>query len=144
MHASCEAAAAISALIRSPLRYPSQASPSTTKLAIQSLAAYSSLAAEFVIVAPPVTHSSTVRVQRSASLCCCAAEGPSIESLRAQGRLCDFGTYRRRAWCRAEQLCHLFRNGMDNMWLATSTEHVQKLHHSSPPKTRLERAEQFR
>ena len=80
-----------------------QVSPSTTKLAIQSLSAYSSLASAFVIVAPSVVHSNT-------------------------GATCDFGTYRRRAWCRAEQLCHLFRNGMDDMYLAVSTTSIQRLH----------------
>jgi hypothetical protein len=80
-----------------------QVSAGVTKLAIQSLSAYSSLATEFVIVAPPVVHLDTQKT-------------------------CDFATYRRRAWCRAEQLCHLFRNGMDDMWLATSVERIERLH----------------
>ena len=74
----------------------------TTHLAIQSLASYSSLASEFVIVAPPVLHADT--------------QLP-----------CNFETYRRRTWCRAEQLCHLFRNGLDAMWLATSEDNVIRL-----------------
>ena len=83
-----------------------QVSASTTKLAIQSLSAYSSLASSFVIVAPSVVHSDT-------------------------GATCDFGTYRRRAWCRAEQLCHLLRNGMDDMYVATSETSIQRLHRVS-------------
>ena len=82
-----------------------QRSEATLKLAIQSLSAYSSLAAEFVIVAPTCHHLQT-------------------------GAVCDFESYRRRAWCRAEQLCHLFRNGMDDMWLATSPKHIERLHTS--------------
>ena len=84
-----------------------QAAPESLKLAIQSLAAYSSLATTFVIVAPPVAHKNT-------------------------GALCDFGTYRRRTWCRAEQLCHLFRNGLESMWLATSATSVERLHVGEP------------
>ena len=29
--------------------------------------------------------------------------------------------------CRAEQLCHIFRNGLDAMWLATTLTDVQKV-----------------
>ena len=86
---------------RSYLSIP-QAGGETTHLAIQSLASYSSLASEFVIVAPPLAHMETLKT-------------------------CDFATYRRRTWCRAEQLCHLFRNGLDAMWIATSEESVQRL-----------------
>lgn len=79
-----------------------QRSPEVTQLAIQSLSSYASLASEFVIVAPPVRHCETAR-------------------------MCDFGTYRRRTWCRAEQLCHLLRNGLDAMWLATAINEVHPL-----------------
>lgn len=30
-----------------------------------------------------------------------------------------------RQWCRAEQLCHLFRNGLDSMWIATSEQSIK-------------------
>ena len=76
-----------------------QVSAEPLKLAIHSLSAYASLASAFVIAAPLVTHINT-------------------------GAPCDFSTYRRRTWCRAEQACHLFRNGLDSMWVATSEQSV--------------------
>ena len=33
--------------------------------------------------------------------------------------MCDVTTYRRRLWCRAEQLCYVLRQGRERMWLAT-------------------------
>jgi hypothetical protein len=66
----------------------------TLQLGIQSLSAYCSLANDFVICAPKATHADT-------------------------GETCDFETYRRRMWCRAEQLCHVLRNGASCIWLAT-------------------------
>ena len=87
-----------------------QAGSETTHLAIQSLASYSSLASEFVIVAPALQHAETEIT-------------------------CDFATYRRRTWCRAEQLCHLFRNGLDAMWLATSETEVQRLSSTAASRT---------
>lgn len=72
-----------------------QANPSTQNLAIRSLAAYASSATYFVIVAPDCPH---------ADLC---------------DDRCNLGTYQRRMWCRAEQVCHSMRNGTENMFLAT-------------------------
>jgi len=79
-----------------------QCNAETTKLAIHSLSAYASLASEFVIVAPRMEHHDT-------------------------GAPIDFNTYRRRCWCRAEQVCHILRNGLDGMWLARSATDIQKL-----------------
>jgi len=73
-----------------------QRSRGMQKLAIASLAGYSSVAHAFVIVAPPVMHEDT-------------------------GLLCDVRTYNRRMWCRAENLCHSMRNGTAYMWVATGT-----------------------
>mmetsp|Transcript_111804 Transcript_111804/g.316243 ORF Transcript_111804/g.316243 Transcript_111804/m.316243 type:complete len:1062 (+) Transcript_111804:131-3316(+) len=65
----------------------------TQRLAINSLTAYASNVAAFVVVAPPVLH---------ADLC----------------EPCNKETYQRRAWCRAEQLSHLLAAGNSNMYLA--------------------------
>ena len=78
-----------------------------TQLAIQSLSSYASLATEFLIVAPTVKHADT-------------------------GNICDFSTYRKRCWCRAEQCCHLIRNGLDAMWLATTEDELQRLSSALP------------
>ena len=67
----------------------------TLQLAIQSLSAYCSLANDFVICAPKATHSDSAQE-------------------------CNFSTYRKRMWCRAEQLCHMLRNGAASIWLATA------------------------
>lgn len=60
-------------------------------LAIQALSAYSSCASAFIIVAPRLHHADT-------------------------GALCDFTTYQSRMWTRAEQFCHVLRNGVGCMW----------------------------
>jgi len=70
-----------------------QSNPSTQKLAIRSLAAYASSATWFVIVAPDTEHADLKDT-------------------------CDLGTYQRRMWCRAEQVCHSMRNGTEGMFLA--------------------------
>jgi len=62
-------------------------------LAINSLAAYASVAGAFVVIAPQVQHR---------DLCV----------------VCDEASYRSRMWCRAEQFAHVVRNGSENMWLA--------------------------
>lgn len=74
-----------------------QANPSMQNLAIRSLAAYATSATNFIIVAPDTPH----------------AELDTI---------CDLGTYQRRMWCRAEQVCHSMRNGTNGMYLAKGTE----------------------
>ena len=66
-------------------------------LAIHSLAAYASAASAFVVVAPALQHKDLPGVQ------------------------CDEDSYRTRMWCRAEQLCHSLRNGVDDMWVANDT-----------------------
>ncbi|CAE8624132.1 unnamed protein product [Polarella glacialis] len=66
-------------------------------LAIRSLPAYAKAASAFVVVAPTVPHNDL------------------------PGQLCDEDTYRRRVWCRAEQLCHSLRNGTRDMWVANDT-----------------------
>jgi hypothetical protein len=63
-------------------------------LAIDSLHAYAKHADVFVIVAPKITL---------------------VES----GTPCDYKSYQRRMWCRAEQLCHALKNSTDNMYLST-------------------------
>eukprot|EP00584_Thalassiosira_punctigera_P003619 CAMPEP_0172534374 /NCGR_PEP_ID=MMETSP1067-20121228/6761_1 /TAXON_ID=265564 ORGANISM="Thalassiosira punctigera, Strain Tpunct2005C2" /NCGR_SAMPLE_ID=MMETSP1067 /ASSEMBLY_ACC=CAM_ASM_000444 /LENGTH=1089 /DNA_ID=CAMNT_0013319153 /DNA_START=394 /DNA_END=3663 /DNA_ORIENTATION=+ len=71
-----------------------QVNPSTQNLAIRSLAAYASSATYFVIVAPDTPHADL-------------------------DDMCDLGTYQRRMWCRAEQVCHSMRNGTEGMYLGT-------------------------
>ena len=71
-----------------------QANPSTQNLAIRSLAAYASSATYFIIVAPDTPHADL-------------------------DDKCDFDTYQKRMWCRAEQVCHSMRNGMEGMYLKT-------------------------
>lgn len=70
--------------------------------AISSLSAYSACAAAFVIVAPEVEHADTKA-------------------------LCSVATYRKRMWCRAEQLFHTLINGTGSMWLATGETSVAPL-----------------
>ena len=70
--------------------------------AIQSLSAYASCAAAFIIVAPEVIHHDT-------------------------GERCDAATYHHRMWCRAEQFCHVVRNGFENMWFADSVIHCERI-----------------
>jgi hypothetical protein len=65
----------------------------TQKLAISSFVSYAASAHAFIAVAPRVTHLDT-------------------------GAVCDDRTYRKRMWCRAEQLAHFLRNGTDSMWIA--------------------------
>ncbi|KAL7541035.1 hypothetical protein ACHAXR_010567 [Thalassiosira sp. AJA248-18] len=74
-----------------------QANPSTQNLAIRSLAAYASSATYFVIVAPDAPHADL-------------------------DDMCDLGTYQRRMWCRAEQVCHSMRNGTEGMYLAVGND----------------------
>ena len=71
-----------------------QTLPTLQSLAINSLAAYASIAQAFVVIAPEVQHSDLSMV-------------------------CDEASYRSRMWCRAEQFAHVVRNGSENMWLAT-------------------------
>ena len=71
-------------------------------LAVQTLSAYASCAAAFVVIAPEVCHADT-------------------------GELCNLSSYQRRMWCRAEQFCHILRNGVDHMWLATAPRQCVKL-----------------
>ena len=54
-----------------------------------------------MIVAPPVKHSDT-------------------------GVACNLASYNMRMWCRAENLCHILRNGVKNMWVATSERDCAK------------------
>lgn len=70
-----------------------QANASVQNLAIRSLAVYASSATYFVVVAPDTKHSDL-------------------------DDTCDLSTYQRRMWCRAEQVCHSMRNGVENMFLA--------------------------
>ena len=72
------------------------------RLAINSLASYASCADAFVIVAPPVVHADT-------------------------NELCDTGTYNRRMWCRAENLCHTLRHGVEHMWVVSSVNDCHRL-----------------
>ena len=72
-----------------------QANVHTQRLAINSFVHYASCAHAFVVVAPPVIH-------------------------KDRGVLCNMSSYRKRMWCRAEQLSHFLRNGRDSMWVATS------------------------
>lgn len=74
-----------------------QANPSTQNLAIRSLAAYASSASYFVIVAPDAPHADL-------------------------DDMCDIGTYQRRMWCRAEQICHSMRNGTEGMYLSVGED----------------------
>jgi len=65
------------------------------RLSINSLTNYSGACDYFIIVAPgQITHADT-------------------------GLLCDRGSYQERAWCRAEQLAHGCRKGVENMYLTT-------------------------
>lgn len=74
-----------------------QANLSTQNLAIRSLAAYASSATYFIIVAPDAPHADL-------------------------GDTCDLGTYQRRMWCRAEQVCHSMRNGTERMFISTGND----------------------
>ena len=74
-----------------------QANPSTQNLAIRSLAAYASSATYFIIIAPETKHADL-------------------------DDTCDLGTYQRRMWCRAEQVCHSMRNGTEGMYLAAGED----------------------
>ena len=74
-----------------------QANPSTQNLAIRSLAAYASSATYFIIIAPDTKHADL-------------------------DDTCDLGSYQRRMWCRAEQVCHSMRNGIDGMYLAAESD----------------------
>ncbi len=71
-------------------------------LAIRSLAVYSSSATSFVVVAPDTPHADLNSV-------------------------CDLGTYQRRMWCRAEQVCHSMRNGTDGMFLAITNKETRSV-----------------
>ena len=79
-----------------------QSNAACMQQAISSLSAYSACAAAFVIVAPEVEHSDTKA-------------------------LCGVDTYRKRMWCRAEQLFHSPINGTGSMWLATAEASVTPL-----------------
>ena len=70
--------------------------------AIHSLISYASHASAFVVVAPTVKHGE-------------------------EDYVCDVSTYRRRLWCRAEQLCYMLRQGTSGMWLATGTGSIEPL-----------------
>mmetsp|Transcript_24130 Transcript_24130/g.52665 ORF Transcript_24130/g.52665 Transcript_24130/m.52665 type:complete len:1264 (-) Transcript_24130:809-4600(-) len=71
-----------------------QVSRATQGLAINSLPVYAGCCDVFIIVAPTAQHSAT-------------------------GEKCDAESYLKRAWCRAEQLSHACRLGVDHMFLAT-------------------------
>lgn len=62
-----------------------QASPSDQSLAIQSIAAYVTLASLMMVVAPPCTHANT-------------------------GDRCDITSWRSRGWCRLEELAFCFKD----------------------------------
>ena len=72
------------------------------KLAIHTLIAYASHASAFVVVAPPCRQ-------------------------REEGYMCDVSTYRRRLWCRAEQLCYVLRRGTERMWIASGVDEISPL-----------------
>jgi hypothetical protein len=72
------------------------------KIAINSLASYASCSNAFCIVAPTVEHADT-------------------------GEECNVSSYNKRMWCRAENLCHSLRHGIDGMWVVTSEQDVSKL-----------------
>ena len=72
-----------------------QRSVRAQNVAIQAISAYCSCATAFVVIAPNVEHAVT-------------------------GEICNHMSYQSRMWCRAEQLCHVLRNGVDRLWLATS------------------------
>ena len=72
------------------------------KLAINSISNFASCATVFVVIAPEVVHSDT-------------------------GRVCNYATYQRRMWCKAEQLCHWLHNGQSRMWVATTMDDCNEL-----------------
>ena len=55
-----------------------------------------------------------VREQRE-RVCC--RRNSSSRHIDDENFVCDVESYQRRMWCRAEQICHAFRNGLSNMWL---------------------------
>ena len=79
-----------------------QSNEACMQQAISSLSAYSACANAFIIVAPMVAHADT-------------------------GSMCSVDTYRKRMWCRAEQLFHTLINGTGRMWLATGKDSVTPL-----------------
>jgi len=72
------------------------------RLAINSLAMYTSVAHAFCIVAPPLVHADTSAV-------------------------CDIETYHRRLWCRTENFCHMVRHGVHTIWMSTSPTECVKM-----------------
>jgi len=79
-----------------------QVNPALQSLAINSLAAYASIAQAFVVIAPEIAHCDL-------------------------GTVCDEASYHLRMWCRAEQFAHLLRNGPENMWLASGGAVAQQV-----------------
>lgn len=79
-----------------------QRQPAQQSMAIRSLSSYASMAHAFVVIAPEVEHHDS-------------------------GAPLNIATYRRRMWCRLEQLCHALRNGTGRMWLATSENNLKRL-----------------
>ena len=77
-----------------------QANRDTQTLAINSFVQYAANAHAFVMVVPPVVH-------------------------RERMTTCDLSTYRRRMWCRAEQLSHFLKNGTSFMWVAAAEDAIR-------------------
>ena len=83
-----------------------QASRMTQMLAVSTLPAVSSSLHSFVIVAPQAHHEKS-------------------------GEVCNFESYKRRGWCRAEVASHASRRGFENMYIAnclTKVKHIDELH----------------
>jgi len=74
-----------------------QCHPALKKLAVYSLYVYAGLSDYLLIIAPPSMHEATKTVA-------------------------DHETYKSRVWCRAEQLAHFCKTGMDTMYLCRSEE----------------------
>lgn len=81
---------------------PQRHRPSQTA-AINSLTVYAAKVSAFIVVAPKVDHKDL------------------------EGVLCDEDTYKKRAWCRAEQLSHLLAQAGDNMFLAKKKRPSQSM-----------------
>jgi len=81
---------------------PQRHRPSQTA-AINSLTVYAAKVSAFIVVAPKVNHKDL------------------------EGVLCNEDSYKKRAWCRAEQLSHLLAQAGDNMYLAKQKEPGQSM-----------------
>eukprot|EP00435_Cladocopium_sp_Y103_P035152 s917_g9.t1 len=89
---------------------PQRHRPSQTA-AINSLTVYAAKVSAFVVVAPKVDHKDVMQCR--------------LKDL--EGVLCDEDTYKKRAWCRAEQLSHLLAQAGDNMFLAKKKKPSQSM-----------------